>query len=276
MSFVLTIGFYFIMRYVINKQTIEYDVFQESELDKNQYHVNELISKQASPYKNGYKSVDLNIEELELIRKRSLQVINSALSKHSLDNLIFLEDYHKVVPSDEIHLQVLKTIGKLIQPQNLGIDVGLLASEIKNHFKIDNYELDCRFVCDLRILRPYRGAMMDNNPLHRDSWLKIIGDCINVFIPIAGVTNKSSLSLIPQSHLWDGKYIERTVSNAFIGNVQYGLPAVTGINRKFKLIRPKLAKNQILIFSSNIIHGGAVNLNQDSTRVSIELRFWIK
>lgn len=117
---------------------------------------------------------------------------------------------------------------------------------------------------------------MDNNPLHRDTWLPILNNCINVYIPVAGNNRLSSLTVIPGSHLWNKKEIKRTKTNAIINGLQYGLPSVTEIKRKFKVVRPALGENEILLFSSNMIHGGAVNLNKDLTRVSIEIRFWRK
>jgi len=34
--------------------------------------------------------------------------------------------------------------------------------------------------------------------------------------------------------------------------------------------------NQVLVFSPYLIHGGAVNLNSNETRISIEIRLWKK
>ena len=40
------------------------------------------------------------------------------------------------------------------------------------------------------------------------------------------------------------------------------------------MVRPPVEENQVLVFSPYLVHGGAVNLNADVTRISLEVRFW--
>ena len=52
------------------------------------------------------------------------------------------------------------------------------------------------------------------------------------------------------------------------------MPAVTAIKDEYELVRPNPKPNEVLLFSPYLIHGGASNLNEDQTRISIEVRLW--
>ena len=40
------------------------------------------------------------------------------------------------------------------------------------------------------------------------------------------------------------------------------------------LLHPNPNPNEVLLFSPYLLHGGAVNLNTNQTRISLEMRFW--
>ena len=40
------------------------------------------------------------------------------------------------------------------------------------------------------------------------------------------------------------------------------------------LVRPNPGRNEMIVFSPYLIHRGGVNLNPDTTRMSLEMRFW--
>jgi prepilin-type N-terminal cleavage/methylation domain-containing protein len=46
--------------------------------------------------------------------------------------------------------------------------------------------------------------------------------------------------------------------------------AVKGLN----LITPNPGPEQVMVFTPYTIHGGGYNFNKDTTRVSLEMRFW--
>jgi ectoine hydroxylase-related dioxygenase (phytanoyl-CoA dioxygenase family) len=264
------------MKYLLGKKEfkikIDQDVVNENEISTNH---KDLIGNKQSWYSKGYTSVSLPDAFFFEIRTKTIAYIKKAIQEALNIDMQSIDKYHRLVQNNEQHINVLSQIGKLIDPSKLGIDIVLLEKEIKKKCGI-NIELSCRDVSDIRIFRPYTGGKMDNNPLHRDTWLPILNNCINVYIPIIGNTRFSSLCIVPGSHLWNTGEVERTVTNAKIEGVQYGLPSVTTIKRKYNILRPKLSHEEVLLFSPNIIHGGAVNLNKDVTRVSIEIRFWPK
>ena len=128
-------------------------------------------------------------------------------------------------------------------------------------------------VFHFRIVRPQRN---DNNPFHRDVWLPEYHDAINIYVPLAGSNQRSSLTLVPGSHRWSEASVERTRGGACVNGVQYNVPAVTASEQPLRPIRPNPARNEVLIFSPYLLHGGAVNLNEDLTRISLEMRFWAR
>lgn len=263
------------MKYSLNNFLVDYKLNQESISDEKVPfpHV-DLIHPNMSWYKKGFTSILLSEAFMQNVRTKTLAYLQYCLQNtavHALND--FPSEYHVFFKEREQHLAFLNTVGKVLDPKRLGIDTHYLEKQVQ---KATGWKknVTCTDVCDIRVFRPYKGAMMDNNPLHRDTWKKLVTNCVNMYIPICGNNEKSSLALIEGSHLWDRKLIERTKENAFFNNVQYGIPAVSKINKTFNVVRPVLKENEVLLFSSNMIHGGSINLNEELTRVSIEIRFW--
>ena len=128
-------------------------------------------------------------------------------------------------------------------------------------------------VFGIRIVRPLSN---DHNPLHRDVWLDRLRHAINIYVPLAGSDERSCLCVVPGSHRWREDEIERTQAGARVNGRRYTVPAVTGARRSLSVLRPSPGADEVLVFSPYLIHGGASNLNPDTTRVSLEMRFWRK
>ena len=123
----------------------------------------------------------------------------------------------------------------------------------------------------LRIVRPHRA---DNNPPHRDVWLDRLRHGLNVYFPVAGSTADSSLALVPSSHWWPESQTTRTHAGAVYNGIQFSVPALVAAAQPLHLLRPNPGPDEVLLFSPYLLHGGAVNLNDDQTRISLEMRFW--
>jgi len=184
-----------------------------------------------------------------------------------------LEQYHTIANTKKLHLKGVE-FTKLIDVRDFPISIQILEkriSDICNENLIVKNPFDDRSVFHFRIIRPQQ---RDNNPLHRDVWLEDYDNCINLYIPIAGSNERSSLVIVPGSHRWLESSVERTIDGAEIDGVKFNVPAVTAINAKAEYLRPNPQANEVLIFSPYLIHGGAINLNDNSTRISIEVRLW--
>jgi hypothetical protein len=186
-----------------------------------------------------------------------------------------LNQYHTLANNFEKHLAAIEKT-KLLSVEILPLGIALLEERISElcgvALKAKN-PFDNQTVFHFRVIRP---NSVDNNPLHRDVWLEDYKDCINLYIPITGSDERSSLIILPESHRWPESSIQRTVDGATINGVKFNVPAVTAIAINYSVVRPAPRENEVLVFSPYLIHGGAVNLNADKTRISIELRLWRK
>lgn len=128
----------------------------------------------------------------------------------------------------------------------------------------------------LRVIRPQ--CFKDNNLPHKDVHLdrgNLEGKkAINLYLPLAGSNELSSLPIIPGSHLWPENEIERTFGKVYCDGVQYTNPAIVSTKHGLDLITPNPGLNEAMIFTPYAIHGGGFNFNTDKTRVSLEMRFW--
>src|SRR5690554_6097385 len=191
------------MKYTINNKEFQFKIHQKTIPDINLYQHKDIFDSKVSWFKDGYTPIKIPQDVLSNIRFKTLEYIQDRLTE--FDPTLRIENpenYHEIIQNDTAHLEFLKKIGKCILPKILGIDSDFFASIIKKECQTD-IKLDSKDVCDIRIFRPYHERFMDNNPLHRDTWLPIINNSINIYIPIAGNNELSSISLIPGSHLWE-------------------------------------------------------------------------
>ncbi|HYC56615.1 MAG TPA: phytanoyl-CoA dioxygenase family protein [Candidatus Binatia bacterium] len=174
----------------------------------------------------------------------------------------------------ECYAAMIETVRKCFETSLFPIDTRLVESRISEicgkPLTAFSPSLAASVFC-LRVTRPHSN---DNNPLHRDVWLDRLRNAVNIYVPLAGSNEGSSLPIVPGSHRWKESDIERTASGALVNGVAFTVPAVTGARKELRAIRPNPRENEVLVFSPYLIHGGAVNLNPDMTRVSLEMRFW--
>lgn len=186
-----------------------------------------------------------------------------------------LHQYHTLAGNFDTHLRAVERT-KLLSVEKFPLGISAVEQRISELLGVDVRALnpyDNQSIFHFRIIRPFS---KDNNPLHRDVWLDDYESCINLYIPVAGSNALSSLILLPGSHYWPESRVERTVQGAVIEGIKFNVPAVTDIRGEYTLVRPDPKENEVMIFSPYLIHGGAVNLNADTTRISIEMRLWKK
>ncbi|WP_431109617.1 phytanoyl-CoA dioxygenase family protein [Winogradskyella poriferorum] len=185
-----------------------------------------------------------------------------------------LKDYHRYVSTNELHNKVI-SITRNLETKDFDFDIDLLAKRFGN---ILGYELTSwveelqKSHIQIRISRP---NTLDINPPHRDGYLSYWEDIINVWLPIEGCNEKSSLPVLPGSHLLPENEILRTESKGakINGNVYYVPCILETKSGSLKMIRPNPKDGEALLFTPFLIHGSAVNQNTDITRISLELRF---
>ncbi|MGB3605770.1 phytanoyl-CoA dioxygenase family protein [Psychroserpens sp.] len=238
---------------------------------------NNVISKM--PWiDRGFAVVDaFTLEEFERLKQSLTKNIINAIKTHvtNFDSASFkLENYHKVVNTDDLHNKVI-SMTRNLGNDDFDFDIEALA---KRFGKVLGYELTSwveelqKSHIQIRLSRP---NSLDINPPHRDGYLSYWEDIINVWIPIVGCNEKSSLPVCVGSHLISEDNILRTASKgAKINGNTYYVPCILETkDGAIQMIRPNPQPKEALIFTPFLIHGSAINKNEDITRISLELRF---
>lgn len=270
--------------YTINQQQLQYYVEAEKICFgkyENIFLADDNHIQNADWFTEGYKidkfldEKDYNLFEFfikDLFVQHLAKITHGDLSKFTLDQ------YHTYV-TDETHKQFLKSVTAGSNARG-GIPLNTLPFSYR---KIDERVSDlCK--CNLssknlftqcfwlRVVRPR--VEKDNNPPHKDGYLRRNRKMVNLYVGIAGSNEQSSLPFVPYSHLINEKYIERTYGKALVNGVKFTNPAVTGLaNKQLEMFTPNPGRNEILVFTPYMIHGGGRNLNPNITRISLEMRF---
>ena len=138
----------------------------------------------------------------------------------------------------------------------------------------------------VRICRPSTVAFSDHpslrncpnndyNPCHRDVYLDFYRNIVNVYVPIVGSNERSSLTMQSGSHLWNERDLIVTKGGAYFqnSNKKYSVDAILQSRERLNMTRPNPAEDEFILFSPYLIHGCSSNTNPDMTRMSVEIRF---
>ena len=187
------------------------------------------------------------------------------------DDAFTMAKYHRYV-NDRQHYEVVKQIQSRIPASLFPVSPSRIEerlSEICGCRVAITRSAEGERVFWIRIVRP---DMPDANPLHRDVWLDRLRNKINIYYPLAGSNRRSSLCIVPGSHLWKESEIERTDIGATVNGVSFTVPSVVSAKHEITALRPNPGRGEVLVFSPYLIHGYAINMNKDTTRVSLEIR----
>ena len=238
---------------------------------------NNVISK-VDWTNQGYSVVSIfSKEEFESLKNSIKDNLLKAFMENGVEvdeESFELEKYHDYVASNELHNKII-SITRNLEVSDFDLDLSTIAQRFGDilGYKFSTFvpELGKSHV-QIRISRP---NSLDINPPHKDGYLSYWKDIINVWIPIVGCNEKSSLPVFPGSHFINENDVLRTESKgAHINGNTYYVPCILEVkNKEMKMIRPNPKQGEALIFSPFLIHGAAINGNQDLTRISLELRF---
>ena len=188
-------------------------------------------------------------------------------------NLFFLEDYHLFIKSDEEHQAIIEKSREL-SIDDFEFDIETITDNLSGfmNFRLTSWikELNKSHI-QLRINRP---KTYDINPPHRDGYIDGFKDVLNIWLPISGCNEETSLPVIPRSHfLPENKIFKTDVGGATINKNLYNVPCILKTNHgELKMIRPNPKETEALVFTPYLIHGAAFN-ESNNTRVALELRF---
>ncbi|SFN94937.1 Phytanoyl-CoA dioxygenase (PhyH) [Bizionia echini] len=238
---------------------------------------NSVLSKM--PWeKEGYSIVKAFInDEFYRLKESIRQNITKAIKANNIpfnEADFTLAKYHEIVNTDQLHNQVIN-ITRNLENHDFDFNIDALAERFGSilGYRLTSWieELQKSHI-QIRISRP---NSLDINPPHRDGYLSYWEDIINVWIPIEGCNENSSLPVFPGSHLISENNILRTESKgAEINGNTYYVPCILETKKgSINMIRPNPKEGEAIIFTPFLIHGAAVNNNKNITRVSLELRF---
>lgn len=208
------------------------------------------------------------------------EIVKEKLQINTTD--LTLENYHKYVLSDEDHYKVI-TKTRDLYLNDFSIKVNELFEKFQTFLGFNITDIDPKtkksIYIIIRINRPKSG---DYNPPHKDVYHFIdredsyIPNFVNIWIPICGVNEKSSLPVVNSSHLLPENKILRTIEGGVLGKNVYHVRMIKEWDNSNELTRAKVNYGEALFFSPHLIHGIAVNEQEDVTRVSLEFRLFKK
>lgn len=266
----------------INEANLEFNIVGETLRGENTVLLHEDVDVIGNTTFSevGFEIVDLvSASEFEKIEEGFTALIKGFMEEEGVSGLENFElvNYHQYIGDDETHLRVVKHIQQGIPFEKFPLPATVLDEKLSAicGMPLESYcrKLD-HHTFSIRIVRP--NILTDNNPPHRDVWLDHLRNAVNIYLPICGSNENSALPILPKSHHWKESEIERTAAGAIINGIKFNVPCVVGSDYGLKMIRPNPALLQATVFSPYLIHGGGYNLNTDTTRVSLEMRFWPK
>lgn len=221
-----------------------------------------------------------DIDKLRKATECALKEIISGIDA-SIDLTNFkMENYHQFV-TDDMHLEVIQKTRRLY-PIDISIDVDEILQKFSDYFEKNlSFTNPVSRIEQWMIARLNRPKSNDFNTAHKDVYesydkYQKIPQMINIWVPLIGVTGKNSLPVAPRSHLLPENKILRTKAGSTVNGVKYSVNSIKSWAGDSSLIRLPLKQNEILIFSSHLIHGLAFNTEEDITRISFEFRLYGK
>lgn len=267
------------MKITIGSEQYEYQVEGDSFTDQPRRLIDrdDDLSKDTDWHEKGYTVEQLfddttYLDFHQTITQVLIDKLNTADIAISRDDL---STYHTHLNNYDQHLEVIEKT-KLIEGTEIDVffdKIETRVSQICGAPVQSIKPMNGERVFHFRIIRPNQ---KDFNPLHKDGWMDELKDCINLYIPICGSNERSSLILAEGSHLLSENTFIRTKQGAKMNGIQFNVPGLIASNADLNFIKPNPKLNEILVFSPYLIHGGAMNLNTDQTRISLEMRFWRK
>ena len=226
----------------------------------------------------GFKVIKnfLTIDQFDKLKDSTEKTLIKIIEKLGIkiDKKAFtLENYHLFIKSEKEHQEIIKNTSNLTI-SDFEFDIEIITkylSQLLNVKLTSKIQKLNRSHIQVRINRP---NSFDINPPHRDGYIDIYKDVLNVWLPIVGCNKETSLPVVIGSHLIPEDQVFKTSNKgAKINDNFYNVPCILKTSDgPLDMIRPNPLKTEALIFTPFLIHGAAFN-NSSFTRVAFELRF---
>lgn len=198
-------------------------------------------------YQKGFEAIPfLNGQEFYSLKTGLTQCIQGLLINElniSPDSFR-LEDYHKWVDSNDKHFKIVSKTRDLF-PRDFNFSVDKIITRFEEELGFELTDINPRDNKKLHIIvRINRPQSTDYNPPHKDIYQGIdaedsyIPQFVNIWIPVCGVTEKSSLPLAATSHLIPENAILRTFEGGVLSGNTYRVSDRKGFNRLITSMLP--------------------------------------
>jgi hypothetical protein len=245
-------------------------------------HFNDLTMSQAW-YDQGFTVVATKpFFNIKKVKARLTELVHQTLTKEGVkvekDNFS-LESYHKYV-SEENHQAIIKKTRRL-EPKYFDFDIDSFSNAIRTYFNC-NLSWTTSGAYNPGVITRINMPQSNNfNPAHKDIYqvydqTKKIPHMVNIWIPICGVGNGVGLPVVPRSHLINESKICRTKAGSNVNGYKYNVNCIKDWGSHNELVTISPAEDEMIFFSSFLIHGLARNLHKDLTRVSLEFRLFVQ
>lgn len=227
-------------------------------------------------YKDGYSVFNVfNKEQLNNVFLGITHTVKRLIENLNIDTSDFkLEDYHHYIKNDDDHFNVVNKTRDLFS-EHFNFDILDLIYFFENKIGIklsDKYpKTGERWHIIIRINRPHSN---DFNPPHQDFDDATQEPMVNVWMPICGVDDETSLCIVKGSHLIPMSKIEKSVNGGALGTNKYRVRMIKSWGDSNELSRININQGEVLFFTPFLIHGMAYNNNDNKTRVALEFRLF--
>lgn len=215
--------------------------------------------------------INLPVEVVIAVRDRLLEHLRAK----SLPNLSRLEDYHRFIETEELHVEVLFDLCRHYWTAQLG--TRLITSALPFFRSFIGPDLHVQKYPYLRAVRP--GADGDAVHLHRDTYYGSSPYEIAVFVPFVDLPAESALRFVPGSHAEpDSSYPWTRGESGGVtsGSIrhQLGFPYAPKRLDAALLARAEavpLRLGEAVLFNLALVHGSGTN-RTSVTRFSTDIR----
>lgn len=222
----------------------------------------------------------LSRAEFESLHSGISRCVQAILAENGIGTENFqLNKYHRFVPDNDTHFAVVKKTRDLF-PDDFDFPIDVFYKKLGDLLGLELADVDPHTGEKMHtIIRINRPRSNDLNPPHKDvyeDWDEsdYLPRFANFWVPICGVSSRSSLPLVPGSHLLPEDKILRTFAGGVIQGQTYRVRNVVRWDGRNDLHRKDMGDGDVLIFSSHLIHGCAINDQDDETRVALEFRLF--
>jgi hypothetical protein len=214
---------------------------------------------------DGYRVVDVGDDVCATLRDGVARILGVPVDE--------LSSYHRQV-SDTEHMRIIDRSREL-RFADFGIDATVITDLFEGFSGVRLSPVLPALGRDHVQLRINRPGSTDFNPPHRDAALPAYVNCMNIWLPIAAVDERTSLGIVPGSHqIAESDCWQTARGGATIDGKLYRVPAIAKLRQgALQMIRAPVRYGQALIFTPYLIHGLAVNNTRDRTRMALEFRF---